>query len=63
MEREERIDEMIEDLRILWKKNPEWRLGQMVCNIGRCAGYTNPYYIDDQSMYYATKALQGRRKD
>jgi hypothetical protein len=29
----ERIDRMIGKLRIIWKKNPDWRLGQLISNI------------------------------
>ena len=32
----ERIDPFLEELGKFWKKHPDWRFGQLMCNLDRC---------------------------
>jgi uncharacterized protein YihD (DUF1040 family) len=44
----ERIDPTIELIREVWKKNPDQRLGQLICNISRYGrGNTDPWIMED----------------
>lgn len=43
----QRIDRIVEQLRTVWKRAPELRLGQMLLNV---AGEPKLYYIEDQQL-------------
>lgn len=51
-----RIDEIIETVREEWKKVPDWRLGQFIVNISRAAGYSDPFFLEDDRLM---KVLKG----
>jgi uncharacterized protein YihD (DUF1040 family) len=42
-----RIEGMLESLRMLWVKQPDIRLGQLIVNL--CGSY-DPYYIEDDKL-------------
>ena len=42
----ERISKVLRELERIWKKHPDWRLGQLVFNI---AG-KDPFYIEDYDL-------------
>ena len=45
-----RIQTIIPELQKVWEKNPDWRLGQLICNLGRMAGYMEPFHVEDDKM-------------
>ena len=50
-----RIDAVIEAVRDEWKQVPDWRLGQLIVNIGRAAGYGDPFYLEDDMLMKVIK--------
>lgn len=45
-----RIDNVIEKVRRIWKLVPDWRLGQLICNIARDGGGWNSFYFEDDAL-------------
>ena len=45
-----RIDIVLKTLGELWKKVPDWRLGQLICNLQRMKGNDLFYVEDDEFM-------------
>lgn len=48
-----RIDEFCATLATLWHKVPDWRFGQLMCNVlGEVYANTNvdPFFIEDDEM-------------
>ena len=45
-----RIDDVLKTLSECWKKYPDWRLGQLFCNLQRAAGQDLFYLEDDQMI-------------
>ena len=45
-----RIDTVLNKLKELWELVPDWRLGQLVCNIGREGGHWDPFYLEDKEL-------------
>ena len=41
-----RIDIVLKTLGLLWKKVPDWRLGQLICNLQRYKG-NDLFYMED----------------
>ena len=50
MDNENRIEQILKELEIYWKKNPHMRLGQMVFNFGSQAGFKEPFYLKDDTL-------------
>ena len=42
-----RIDEIIELVKRLWHLCPDWRFGQLICNVSTKLGYEDPFFIED----------------
>lgn len=42
-----RIDTIIEAVKEEWKQEPDWRLGQLIVNISRAAGCSDPFFMED----------------
>lgn len=52
-----RIDVMLERLRDVWERNPDLRLGQIVCNAGQY-GLTMPiYHVEDEELMTAIESV------
>lgn len=51
----ERITEVLEELERVWRKNPDWRLGQVIGNVIRPSN--DPFYIEDDKMLARLKKL------
>lgn len=49
MRNPDRIDKVLEVLGACWKKYPDWRLGQLFCNLQRATG-TDLFYLEDNKM-------------
>ena len=45
-----RIDGILNTVSKLWKLVPDWRLGQLVCNVAREAGYFDAFHIEDDKL-------------
>ena len=45
-----RIDTIIEAVKEEWKKEPDWRLGQLIVNISRAAGFNDPFFMEDDRL-------------
>ena len=41
-----RIPKVLKDLQTIWEYYPDWRLGQLVCNIGKWKGHFDPFLED-----------------
>lgn len=46
----ERIDEIIEELRVYWKDNPDLRLAQIISNLAQEKGFEDPFYFEDYDL-------------
>ena len=44
-----RIDPFLERLGKVWKKVPDWRFGQLMCNLQRMAGH-DLFYMEDEDF-------------
>ena len=44
-----RIDKVLKVLGDNWKKLPDWRLSQLICNMQRAAG-NDLFYVDDDEF-------------
>lgn len=44
-----RIDIVLKALGMLWKKVPDWRFGQLICNLQRIKG-NDLFYIEDDDF-------------
>ena len=50
MRNPERIEKVVDAVRDAWKQVPEWRLGQLIVNISRAAGYSDPFFMEDDRL-------------
>ena len=50
-----RIDVVIEAVKEEWKKEPDWRLGQLIVNISRAAGKMDPFFLEDDMLMKVIK--------
>lgn len=62
MRNPERIDEVLQVLSDAWHKVPDWRLGQLICNLQSAAGNDLFYIEDDQfveliNRYFSNKQV------
>jgi uncharacterized protein YihD (DUF1040 family) len=51
-----RIDRVVEKLRVAWKKNPDWRLGQLLVNIAP-ASEKKLFFIEDDAIETAISGI------
>jgi len=51
-----RIDVVLEQLESYWRLNPDLRLGQILCNMGRSCGMEDPFYLEDDKLADMLKA-------
>ena len=49
MRNPERIDEVLQSLSNAWHKVPDWRLGQLICNLQSAAG-NDLFYVEDDKF-------------
>lgn len=56
MRNPDRIDEIILEVARLWKKYPDLRLGQLLCNVLRDPAL---YYVEDADLIAALKEYYG----
>lgn len=42
-----RIDKILDELKVLWKKYPDMRLGQLILNV---IPETRLYYVEDETL-------------
>lgn len=45
-----RINSVLETVRRVWVNLPDWRLGQLICNIAREAGVWDSFYMEDEEL-------------
>lgn len=46
-----RIKPVLEKLQVYWENNPDLRLGQIISNFSRMAGYSaDSFYVEDDIM-------------
>ena len=51
MRNPERIQEVLKELEEFWKQNPDWRLGQVICNFSyELMGNNDPFYMEDKDL-------------
>lgn len=55
-----RIDPLLEELKIFWKKNQDLRLGQLVSVLASYAGANDVFYVEDDKIM---KILKEKNKD
>lgn len=51
-----RIDIVIETVRRAWHLVPDWRLGQLACNLGRECGSWDSFYVEDDKLEAAARS-------
>lgn len=65
MRNPERIDRVLEDLRRIWKKSPDLRLGQVIIGcvqqkvLGRSVQTNDVFYIEDEKLQAGMKIYEG----
>lgn len=53
-----RIDAVLEEVRRVWLTEPDWRLGQLVCNAARVhTGIPDPFNLEDDKLVEALRAM------
>lgn len=57
----ERIDRIIARLRVVWKQNPDLRLGQIIGNAFSYPFGNDPYYVEDELFITALEQAHRRR--
>lgn len=45
-----RIHPVITNLEKYWKMHPDWRLGQLICNIARMFGHYDSFFMEDTDL-------------
>lgn len=51
MRNPERIPEVIKELEEFWKRNPDWRLGQVMSNLSyELMANNDPFYLEDDKL-------------
>ncbi len=60
MRNPDRIDTVIEAVKREWKQVPDWRLGQLLVNISRAAGWMDPFYLEDDVLLKVINSDSGR---
>ncbi len=55
-----RIDRMIETLRKVWKRNPNWRLGQLIVN---AMGVDRIFYVEDSALENELEVLLDKSEE
>lgn len=53
-----RIDLILKQLGDIWKQMPDWRLGQLFCNLQRCED-ADLFFYEDQELIDRLKANFG----
>jgi len=51
-----RIDEILKEIKNIWEKYPNLRLGQLICNVIRDPAL---YYIEDKKLIEALREFYG----
>ena len=51
-----RIDKVLDEIKTLWKKYPDLRLGQLICNVLQDPAL---YYVEDNELVKYLKAYYG----
>lgn len=48
----DRIPSVLAEIEQLWQRHPDWRLGQLICNLASWADHdaTSPYDIEDDAL-------------
>ena len=46
----ERIPAILKELEKYWNDNPDLRLGQIISNFSQKAGYSDPFYFEDETL-------------
>lgn len=54
MRNPDRIDDVLERMKTCWKKWPDWRFMQLICNFQRAIGQDG-FYIEDDKFIEALK--------
>lgn len=60
----ERIQPMLDLLEAVWREHPDWRLGQLVCNVASAAGgrRLDPFTVEDRTMAAGLLAMTSERR-
>ena len=58
-----RIPETLKELEILWKRYPDWRLGQLIVNLNReLTLRDDPFYLEDDKLLKIIKVINERER-
>lgn len=58
-----RIPETLKELEILWKRYPDWRLGQLIVNLNReLTLRDDPFYLEDDELLKIIKIINERER-
>lgn len=60
MRNPERIKPFLERLGKVWNKVPDWRFGQLMCNVLNSMGQDPFFPEDDEMIEYFEKYFEGR---
>ena len=52
MRNPDRIPQVLEEIEQLWRQHPDWRLGQLICNLAAWADpdAASPYDLEDDEL-------------
>ena len=58
-----RINRVLNTIRRVWHLLPDWRLGQLVCNLAREGGMWDSFYMEDDALESVAKRWLDEAKD
>lgn len=50
-----RIPIMLDELKTLWEKHSDWRLGQLIVNLSRASDIEDPFFVQDDRLLNTIK--------
>jgi len=58
MRDEKRIAKILGDIKEIWEKNPDWRFGQLLVNVGLIEDTYNTWSIEDDKIEEVLKKFK-----
>lgn len=56
----QRVRRILHKVEVLWSRNPDWRLGQLIDNAMHYGGSADPYYTEDDVLELGLDTLIAR---
>ena len=53
---------MLDELKKVWEKYPEWRLGQLIVNLSQAANIEDPFYVQDDRLLNTIRTWNANKR-